>query len=112
MNDWMPLVLRWGPLITQTVLLALQIYAYRRTGHYSLAILAAATVIAILSTILARVLYSEALYPGLRTGVYDAVIILYSVYMVLGIWGAAALFRSYIQLTETNKLATGPKLVQ
>jgi hypothetical protein len=40
--------------------------------------------------ILARVLYSEALYPSLRTGVYDAIIILYAAYMVLGIWGAAA----------------------
>ena len=103
MNDWVPLFLRWGPLITQAVLLVLQIYAYRRTGHYSLGLLVVATVIGLLSATLARVLYSEALYPSLRTGVYDAMIILYAAYMVLGIWGAAALFRSYIRLTDANK---------
>jgi len=111
MNDWMPLILRWGPLITQAVLLGLQIYAYRRTSHYSLALLVVATVIGLLSAILARVLYSEALFPSLRTGVYEAMVILYAAYMVLGIWGAAALFRSYIRLTDTNKVVTDPKLV-
>src|SRR6266853_282537 len=83
MNDWMPLILRWGPLITQAVLLGLQIYAYRRTSHYSLALLVVATVIGLLSAILARVLYSEALFPSLRTGVYEAMIVLYAAYMVL-----------------------------
>jgi hypothetical protein len=111
MNDWMPLILRWGPLITQAVLLVFQIYAYRRTSHYSLALLVVATVIGLVSAILGRVLYSEALYPSLRTGVYEATIILYAAYMVLGIWGAAALFRSYIRLTDANKVVTDPKLV-
>jgi hypothetical protein len=110
-NDWMPLILRWGPLITQAVLLVFQIYAYRRTSHYSLALLVVATVIGLVSAILGRVLYSEALYPSLRTGVYEATIILYAAYMVLGIWGAAALFRSYIRLTDANKVVTDPKLV-
>jgi hypothetical protein len=101
-----------GPPITQAVLLSFQIYAYRRTGHYSLALLVVATVIGLLTTALARVLYSEALYPSLRTGVYDAMIILYAVYMVLGIGGAAALFGSYIRLTDANKVMTDPNLVQ
>jgi hypothetical protein len=109
MNDWMPLMLRWGPLITQAVLLILQIYAYRRTGHYSLALLVVATAIGLLSAILARILYSEALYASLRTGVYDAVFILYAAYMVLGVWGAAALFRSYIRLTDATKVVTDRK---
>jgi hypothetical protein len=104
MSDWMPLILRWGPLISQGVLLVLQIYAYRRTRHYSVALLVVATVIGLFSSILARVLYSEALFPGLRIGVYDAMIILYAAYTVLGIWGTAALFRSYIRLTHANKV--------
>jgi hypothetical protein len=108
MNDWMPLILRWGPLITQAVLLIFQIYAYRRTGHYSLALLVVATVIGIVSAILARVLYSGAIYPSLRTGVYEAIVILYVAYMVLAILGAAALFRSYIRLTDANKVVTDP----
>jgi hypothetical protein len=110
MNDWMPLFLRWGPVITQAVLLVFQVYTYRRTAHYSLALLVVATIIGLLATTLARVLYSQALYPSLRTGVYDAMIILYAVYMVLGIWGAAALFRSYIRLADANKVMTDPKL--
>jgi hypothetical protein len=36
---------------------------------------------------------------------------LYATNMVLGIWGAAALFRSYIRLTDANKVVTDPKLV-
>jgi hypothetical protein len=111
MNDWMPLILQWGPLITQAVLLVFQIYAYRRTGHYSLALLVVATVIGLLCAILARVLYSEALYPTLRTGVYEAMVILYAANMVLVILGAAALFRSYIRLTDANKVVTNPKPV-
>jgi hypothetical protein len=111
MNDWMPLVLRWGPLISQVVLLGLQIYAYRRTWHYSLALLVVATVMGLLSAILARVLYSEALYPSLRTAAYDAIVILYVVHIVLGIWGAAALFRAYIRLSDANKVVTDPKPV-
>jgi hypothetical protein len=107
MTDWMPFILRWAPLITQAVLLAIQIYVYRRTGHYSLALLVTASVIGLLTTTLARVLYSEALYPGLRTGLYVAMVILYVAYMVLGIWGAAALFRSYIRLTDANKEVRG-----
>jgi hypothetical protein len=111
MNDWMPLILRWGPLISEAVLLGIQIYAYRRTGHYSVALLVAATVIGLMSSILGRVLYSEALYPSLRVGFYDAIVILYAAYVVLGIWGAAALFRSYIRLSDANKVLTEPKLV-
>lgn len=108
MNDWMTLVLRWNPLIIQVILLFLQIYAYRRTRHYSLALLATGSVIGFLSATLARVLYSGTVYPSLVNGVYYAMFILYVAYAVIGIWGAVALFRSYIQLTDTNKLVTTP----
>lgn len=50
MSDWMPLILRWGPLISQGVLLVLQIYAYRQTSHYSVALLVVATVIGLFSS--------------------------------------------------------------
>jgi hypothetical protein len=102
MNDWMQMILRWFPMITGAILLSLQIYAYRRTGHYSLALLVTASVTGLLAAILSRLLYSEALYPSLYIGVYDAMFVLYAAYVVLGIWGAAALFRSYIRLTDAN----------
>jgi hypothetical protein len=105
-NDWVPLIFRWGPLITLAVLLFLQLYAYRRTGHYSIGLLVAATVTGLVSAILSRLLYSEVLYPGLRTAVYNAVFLLYAAYMVLSLWGVAALFRSYIRLTDANKAVT------
>ncbi|MGA2710346.1 MAG: hypothetical protein ACLQJ0_02270 [Steroidobacteraceae bacterium] len=107
MTDWMPFVLRWAPLIAQAVLLVIQIYAYRRTGQYSLALLVAASAIGLLTATLGRVFYSEALYPSLRTGLYVAVVIRYAAYIVLGIWGAAALFRSCIRLTDANKVVRG-----
>jgi hypothetical protein len=37
---------------------------------------------------------------------YDAIVILYCVYMILGLWGAVALFQSYRRLTDANKLLT------
>jgi hypothetical protein len=110
-NDWVSLILRYGPLITQAVLLLFQMYAYRRTGHYSLALLVMASVIGLLIAILTRVLYSQALYPSLSAGVYDAIIVLYAAYMVLGIWGAAALFRSYIRFVDANKAVTDAEAV-
>jgi hypothetical protein len=99
MNDWMLLLLRWGPPIVQVVLLGLQIYTYRRTGRYSLLLLLVASIAGLLASALARILNSEALHPHVRGGVFDAMILVYAAYMVLGIWGTAALFRSYIRLT-------------
>jgi hypothetical protein len=40
---------------------------------------------------------------------FDAIFILYRVYMVLAIWGVASLFRSYICLTGASKALTQPK---
>jgi hypothetical protein len=104
MNDWMLLFLRWSPPIVQIVLLGLQIYTYRRTGHYSLFLLVVASVAGLLASGLARLLSSEGLNAQLRTGVFDAMVLSYLAYMVIGIWGAAALFRSYIRLTAANKV--------
>jgi hypothetical protein len=103
LNAW---ILSWGPLIVQIVLLSLQIYTYRRTNHYSLALLAAGTTTGILAFGLAKILNSEVLAARIRAGMYDAIVILYCVYMVLGLWGAAALFKSYRNLTDANKLLT------
>jgi hypothetical protein len=105
-NDWVPLIFRWGPLITLAVLLFLQLYAYRRTGHSGIGLLVAATVTGLVSAILSRLLYSEVLYPGLRNAVYDAVFLLYAAYMVLSLWGVTGLFHSYIRLTDANKAVT------
>jgi hypothetical protein len=109
MNDWMLLLLQWGPPIVQIVLLGLQIYTYRLTGHYSLMLLVVASAAGLLASGLVRLLSSEALYPGLRTGVVDVMVLSYAAYMVLGIWGTAALFRSYIQLTSANRVLSQTK---
>jgi hypothetical protein len=50
-----------------------------------------------------RILNSEPIAQSLRIGVYDAVILAYAAYILLGIWGAAVLFRSYIRLTNAAK---------
>jgi hypothetical protein len=106
MNNLSALTLSWGPLIVQIVLLSLQIYTYRRTNHYSLALLAAATTTGILASGFGKILNSELLAARVRVGMYDAIVILYCVYMVLGLWGAVALFHSYRRLTDANKLLT------
>lgn len=109
MRDWMSLILQWGSPITQVVLLCMQIYTYRRTRHYSLALIVVASVLGLLATTLIRILNSEVLVPRLRNGVFDAMILSYAAYIVFGIWGAAALFRSYIRLTDASKASTQPK---
>jgi hypothetical protein len=106
MRDWMSLILQWGSPITQVVLLCMQIYTYRRTRHYSLALIVVASVLGLLASSLIRILNSDALLPRLRTGVVDAMILSYTAYILFGIWGAAALFRSYIRLTDTGKAPT------
>jgi hypothetical protein len=61
MNNLSAIVLSWGPLIVQIVLLSLQIYTFRRTNHYSLVLLAAATTTGILAFGLGKILNSELL---------------------------------------------------
>jgi hypothetical protein len=109
MNNWMDIILRWGSPATQVVLLCLQIYAYRRTRHYSFATLVAASILGLLAATMIRVLNLELLAPHLRTGVFDGMIFMYVAYIVLGLWGAAALFRSYIRLTNASKVLTQTK---
>jgi hypothetical protein len=106
MRDWTSLILQWGSPITQVVLLGMQIYTYRRTRHYSLALVVVASVLGLVASIFIRILNSEVLVPRLRTGVFDAMILSYAAYIVIGIWGAAALFRSYIQLAAASKAST------
>jgi len=106
MNNLGASILSVGPFIVQVVLLGLQIYTYRRTSHYSLVLLAVGTTMGILTYGLGRILASEVLSEPVRAGVVDAIFILYVVYMVLGIWGAVALFNSYCRLTDANKLLT------
>jgi hypothetical protein len=109
MRDWTSLILQWGSPITQVVLLCMQVYTYRRTRHYSLVLIVAASVLGLLAATLIRILNSEMLVPRLRTGLFDAMILSYAAYMVFGIWGAAALFRSYIRLADASKASIQPK---
>lgn len=108
MNNLSAIILSWGPLIVQIVLLSLQIYTFRRTNHYSLVLLAVATTTGILAFGLSKILSSEVLAVRVRVDMYDAIVILYCVYMVLGLWGAAALFQSYRRLTDADT-ALNPK---
>jgi hypothetical protein len=106
MNTLSVLILTWGPFIVQILLFSFQIYTFRRTNHYSLVILAAGTAAGLLTSCLGRILSSEVLAEQLRAGIVDAIVILYSLCMVFGIWGAAALFRSYRRLSDANKPLT------
>jgi hypothetical protein len=110
MDDWMHLTLKWGAGVVSIILLILQIYTYRRTRRYSLGLLAVGNVMALLSFALARILYLEVpLYPGLRAGIFDALVAQYCGYMVVGIWGAIALFCSYIRLTDVCRVTAPPR---
>jgi hypothetical protein len=102
MRDWMSLILQWGSPITQVVLLCMQIYTYQRTRHYSLVLIVVASVLGLLASILIRILNSEVLVPHLLTGLYNAMILSYAAYILFGVWGAAALFQSYIRLTDAG----------
>jgi hypothetical protein len=103
------MIVQWGPPTTMFVLLCLQIYTYHRTRHYGLAILVAASAAAFLYYGMGKLLSVEALSPRMASGILRAAVTIYAVYMVLSVWGAAALFRSYIQLTEANKVLSRPK---
>ena len=109
MSDWQSLILKWGTPITQVVLLCMQIYTYRRTRHYSLVLIVAASILGLLAFTLIRILNAEALVPRLRTGLLDVMILSYAAYIVFGIWGAAVLFRSYIRLTDASTASTRPQ---
>ena len=106
MSDWQSWILKWGAPITQVVLLCMQIYAYRRTRHYSLVLIVAASILGLLATTLIKILNAEALVPRLRTGLVDVMILSYAAYIVVGVWGAALLFRSYIDLTDASSAST------
>jgi hypothetical protein len=109
MRDWESLILQWGPPITQVVLLCMQIYTHRRTRHYSLVLIVVASVLGLLAAALVRILNSEVLVPQVRFGIYHAMVLSYAAYMLFGIWGAAALFRSYIRLSNVDKESTQPQ---
>jgi hypothetical protein len=82
MRDWTSLILEWGSPITQLVLLCMQIHTYRRTRHYSLAILVVASILGLLASTLIGILNSEVLVPRLRTGLFDAMILSYAAYAI------------------------------
>jgi hypothetical protein len=103
MNHLNSLIFSWGSPIVQIILLALQIYTYRRTRHYSLLLLAAASAMGLLSAALIRILSSQSFVFSLATVIIDSTLALYIGYLFLGIWGCAALFQSYRRLTDANK---------
>ena len=106
MNNLSASILSWGPVLTQIVLLSLQIYTYRRTNHYGLVLLAVGTSGGILVSGLGKILTSEVLADRVRAGIIASIVIFYSVNMIIGIWGSAALFQSYRRLTDAHKLLT------
>jgi len=103
MNHLNSLIFSWGSPMVQITLLALQIYTYRRTRHYSLVLLAAASAMGLLSSALIKILSSNSFVFRLAAIIIDSTLILYAGYLILGIWGAAALFQSYRRLTDANK---------
>jgi hypothetical protein len=96
-------------LIGQSVLLALQVRAYRLTRHHSLRIVAFATVCAIAATPVAAVPYVIGVSERAQW-----IMMLWTVgfgvlQMSIGLWGAVALFRSYIELTNACQTTLASK---
>jgi integrase len=70
--------------------------------------LVAGSTTGILALGLTRLLSVEAFSPRLGSGILRAAVVLYATYMVLGLWGATALFQSYRRLTDLNKVLSQP----
>ena len=85
----------------QVVLLSLQYRALRRTGHYSLRLLCGSTVCGIGAFVASLAPDVISLSDAALWRMYIVTGALTAVQIVLGVWGVAALFRSYIGLTES-----------
>lgn len=87
----------------QVALFSLQYRALRSTGHYSLRLLCG-------STICGLIAFAASIVPGVISLGDAAIWRMYiitgtftGVQVIAGVWGAAALFRSYIKLTESAR---------
>src|SRR5262245_17243877 len=91
-------------LITQVAMLSLQVGAYRRHGHISFLLLTIATICGLfyLGVSLIRGYWpSRASPPSIF---YIGSFVLLFGQMTLGVWGTAALFKSYRQLSDRSTL--------
>ena len=94
-------------MLGQFVLLALQLHALRRTGHYSLRLLCYTTVLgmAALTTELVSYVFDFGVSTVWRLAILEVVFGVTQI--VLGLWAIAALFRSYIGLYESARKEQG-----
>jgi len=85
--------------IAQLLQLGLQLYAYRRTPHFSMALLAIATVAGLAylgAALVATLLPPHSHWVRLASW---AMALCFGVQILLGVWGTAALLRSYRKLS-------------
>ena len=87
-------------LIGQWALLAIQLRAYRLTRHYSLRVLVFSTVCAIAATPVAAVPYLVGVSERTQWAIMLWTVGFGVLQMSVGLWGAVALFRSYVELTK------------
>jgi hypothetical protein len=84
---------------TQVILLVLQLKTFRYTRHFSLALLAAATLLGVVASLIVN--SHPFIMPSATSWQIMLIIVLViaTAHSILGIWGAAALFRSYRDLS-------------
>jgi hypothetical protein len=86
--------------VTQLIQLAIQAYAYRRTPHYSIALLAMGTAAGLVYLAAA---FGPSLLSGHSSWLQPLMWVMapcFAIQMILGVWGTAALMRSYRRLAK------------
>jgi hypothetical protein len=97
------LCLQGAVIVTILTVLCLQVGAYRRHRHYSFLVLAVCSLLNLAYIVLAA---APLLVPSLAPSVhalYAASMCVVAIQLPLGVWGVAALFRSYRVLSEERR---------
>jgi hypothetical protein len=81
--------------IAQVLQLGLQLYGYRRTPHFSVAMLAIATLAGLAYLGAALVVTLVSAHSHWMRAAILAMVLCFAVQILLGVWGTAALLRSY-----------------
>jgi heme A synthase len=85
--------------IAQLVQLGLQAYAYRRTPHVSIGVLAVASLAGLVYLSAAAVITLVTGYARLLQLASVLMLVSFGLQIILGVWGTASLLRSYRQLS-------------
>jgi hypothetical protein len=91
-------------VITQLIMISLQVRAFREHGHGSFLLLSVATACGLLYVIVGQILgYLSHTIFAPPIWVFASVTIFLFAQMIISVWGTASLFRSYRQLNVASR---------